>query len=85
MSSTYQDMSKWIGRKGSVRTGHGTMTCDVVIIDAKVSYGKPRVHVEPIHGFGGAWVDVESFTPEARPSGRATVEDVTSARIGGGA
>lgn len=83
MSSTYQDMAQWIGRRGTVRTGHGTMTCSVVIVDAKTAYGRPRVHVEPLHGSGGAWVDVETFTP-AREGGRVSVEDVTAPRIGGG-
>lgn len=84
MSSTYQDMHKWIGRTGSVRTGHGTMTCDVVIVDAKVAYGKARVSVEPLKGYGGAWVDVESFTPTPA-NGKATVIVDAPTRIGGGA
>jgi len=51
-------LAELINREGMLEVGQGWggLTFPVRVIDAKSSYGTPRVLVEPIGGSGQEWV-----------------------------
>ena len=53
------EMSKLVDHQALMTTGISSVRVLVKIVDAQMAYGRVRVQVEPVAGFGSAWVDLE--------------------------
>ena len=68
MTYTAATMSQAIGQTVSVRFDGFQVTMRV--LDAKQSYGVPRVQVTPVSGTGTAWIDLTRCSRTEQPEGR---------------
>lgn len=61
MQQTVKQMMPAIGASVLVRFESLTVVC--IVLDAKNSWGKVRLQIEPILGQGSQWVELERVTP----------------------
>jgi hypothetical protein len=58
--TTAKGLVSYIGRQGSI--GLRTMSVDIRVTDARVSWGAVQVEIEPLSGSGSQWMDANSVT-----------------------
>jgi hypothetical protein len=54
------------------------------VTNAKTSYGRNRLEIEPITGEGRAWVDASSVAPCSEPAAETVAANVATAKRKGG-
>ncbi len=43
--------------------GTGKLLVGVHVLDARMSYGRPQLHVQPLSGRGTRWIDADMTQP----------------------
>jgi hypothetical protein len=76
MTYTAKGMSIAIGQMVSIRMENLLINAEV--IDAKAAYGRPRLLVRPLSGFGEQWVELSRVSKIAE---RGTVKIITGQQI----
>ena len=59
--TTIKELAQYIDKQGTIRLGG--LTVAVVVMDVKLSYGKPRFLVTPTLGEGTVWVEAVKLFP----------------------
>ena len=76
MTYTAKNMAVAIGAQVSIRMENLLINAEV--IDAKAAYGRPRLLVRPLSGFGEQWVELSRVS---RIAERGTVKIITGQQI----
>jgi hypothetical protein len=76
MTYTAKNMAVAIGAQVSIRMEN--MLVNAEVIDAKAAYGRPRLLVRPLSGFGEQWVELSRVSKIAE---RGTVKIINGQQI----